>query len=229
MGDTDITIVRDPSARCTICRNPDVEEINRDLVLRRATQADIAAEAGVDRSSVSRHFRRHVMPGMASQVVIDQKLSPFHVVEEIDQLYRGVVQERLLALERCDHRLARDYFAEQRRLIEFGIRIRARLGQEGVEALRNQSELQDKSRRDQPRESLEAKVNSLGDQVRYPTRQRIPQDIEHHETELDRLRARQDRLEREGKMWDNVDEPVAVDDEAPSVGDEEKGPRIHDG
>ena len=51
--------------RCSICSRPDGEDLDRDLVLRRRTQAEVALIVGVDRSTVSRHVKNHVLPRLA--------------------------------------------------------------------------------------------------------------------------------------------------------------------
>jgi AcrR family transcriptional regulator len=105
--------------RCVVCENEDREAIDRDLILKRRTQADIARQLGVNRSTVSRHYRDHVLPAVASAMIsAPGDVSIGTMIAEFDDLYGSNRQIREMAFARDDLRLAKDMNVEQRRLLE---------------------------------------------------------------------------------------------------------------
>ena len=109
---------RSDETRRTLCNHPECESLDRDLTLGVRTQADVARVVGTHPSTVSRHRRNHALPRMAMAVAIDTtEIASGSLVHEHDRLY-GL---ELVALERAlaanDLRLARDMFAEIRKLL----------------------------------------------------------------------------------------------------------------
>ena len=105
--------------RCVVCAHANRDALDRDLVQRRRTQADIARQLGVDRSTVSRHYRSHVLPALATAMVSGPgEVSIGNLLSEFDDLYGSNRQIREMAIARDDLRLAKDMNTEQRRLLE---------------------------------------------------------------------------------------------------------------
>ena len=105
--------------RCVVCADDDREAIDRALIRRERTQADVARQLGVDRSTISRHFRNHVLPALASAMVSNSAdISMGSVLAEFDHLYGTNRQIQEVALARDDLRLARDMSVERRKLLE---------------------------------------------------------------------------------------------------------------
>lgn len=74
--------------RCSICSRPDREDLDRDLVLRRRTQAEVALIVGVDRSTVSRHVKNHVLPRLAETVLVETTDVAFgNLVETFERIH----------------------------------------------------------------------------------------------------------------------------------------------
>jgi transposase-like protein len=108
-----------PPRRCVVCENEDRDAIDRDLIRKRRTQADIARQLGVNRSTISRHYRDHVLPAVASAMIsAPGDVSIGTMITEFDDLYGSNRQIREMAFARDDLRLARDMNVEQRRLLE---------------------------------------------------------------------------------------------------------------
>ncbi len=115
--------------RCVVCAHEDREAIDRDLIQRRRTQADIARELGIDRSTVSRHYRNHVLPALATAMVTGPSdVSIGNLLSEFDDLYGSNRQIREMAFARDDLRLAKDMNTEQRRLLEFMLKHGDKIG-----------------------------------------------------------------------------------------------------
>ena len=62
MKSNDRNIVRTAGTRCSLCSRPDRDDLDRDLVLQKKTQTEVAQLVGVDRSSVSRHVKTTCSP-----------------------------------------------------------------------------------------------------------------------------------------------------------------------
>jgi len=108
-----------PPRRCVVCENEDRDAIDRDLIRKRRTQADIARQLGVNRSTISRHFKNHVLPALASAMIsAPGDVSIGTMITEFDDLYGSNRQIREMAFARDDLRLAKDVNVEQRRLLE---------------------------------------------------------------------------------------------------------------
>ena len=108
-----------PPNRCVVCGHEDQEAIDRDLVRRQRTQADVARQLGVDRSTISRHFRNHVLPALASTMISSSAdISMGSVLAEFDHLYGTNRQIQEVAIARDDLRMARDMSIERRKLLE---------------------------------------------------------------------------------------------------------------
>lgn len=108
-----------PPRRCVVCENEDRDAIDRDLIRKRRTQADIARQLGVNRSTISRHYRNHVLPAVASAMIsAPGDVSIGTMITEFDDLYGSNRQIREMAFARDDLRLAKDMNVEQRRLLE---------------------------------------------------------------------------------------------------------------
>lgn len=108
-----------PPRRCVVCENEDRDAIDRDLIRKRRTQADIARQLGVNRSTISRHYRNHVLPAVASAMIsAPGDVTIRTMITEFDDLYGSNRQIREMAFARDDLRLAKDMNVEQRRLLE---------------------------------------------------------------------------------------------------------------
>ena len=108
-----------PPNRCVVCGHEDQEAIDRDLIRRQRTQADVARQLGVDRSTISRHFRNHVLPALASTMISSSAdISMGSVLAEFDHLYGTNRQIQEVAIARDDLRMARDMSIERRKLLE---------------------------------------------------------------------------------------------------------------
>ena len=90
MKSNDRNIVRTAGTRCSLCSRPDRDDLDRDLVLQKKTQTEVAQLVGVDRSSVSRHVKNHLQPQIASEILLGEEFSVMNVVEELDRIYDGV-------------------------------------------------------------------------------------------------------------------------------------------
>ena len=115
--------------RCVVCEHEDRDTIDRDLIRKRRTQADIARQLGVNRSTISRHFKNHVLPTLASTMIsAPAEVSIGSLIDEFDYHY-GVnrqIQERALA--RDDLGLVLRAGAEQRRLLEVLLKHGEKMG-----------------------------------------------------------------------------------------------------
>lgn len=119
MSNSSVQITPVSPNRCVVCADDDREAIDRALIRRERTQADVARQLGVDRSTISRHFRNHVLPALASAMVSSSAdISMGSVLAEFDHLYGTNRQIQEVALARDDLRLARDMSVERRKLLE---------------------------------------------------------------------------------------------------------------
>ncbi len=134
MSNTNQTLAPIDVSRCSVCRHPDREELDRSLVLRRRTQAEVARIVGVDRSTVSRHVSNHVMPTLAQGVMMETKdVAIGNVVEAFDRTYgqTQVLYERAMA--GGDLRLAATMLDQQRRILETVVRYASKMGQSSLQ------------------------------------------------------------------------------------------------
>jgi AcrR family transcriptional regulator len=74
-----------PGGHCTVCSHPKATELNRQLLLKQRTAADIARELGLHRSAVTRHFHRHLLP--PAQDEARTMIADLNVREETRGLY----------------------------------------------------------------------------------------------------------------------------------------------
>jgi hypothetical protein len=119
--------------RCAVCRHEDREAIDQDLIRKRRTQADIARQIGVDRSTVSRHYKNHVLPVLASAMISSPSdVTIGTLLSEFDRLYGSNEQIREIALVERDPRLAKDVNIEQRRLLEVLLKHGDKIGTRSV-------------------------------------------------------------------------------------------------
>ena len=135
MKSNDRNIVRTAGTRCSLCSRPDRDDLDRDLVLQKKTQTEVAQLVGVDRSSVSRHVKNHLQPQIASEILLGEEFSVMNVVEELDRIYG----RRQLAIERAgmagDARLERDLLNSQQRLLFDVVKAVTQLGEGGLRYL----------------------------------------------------------------------------------------------
>lgn len=132
MKGTNHTLGRVDASRCSVCRHSDREDFDRDL-LRRKSQADIARLVGVDRSTVSRHVKNHVVPTLAQGVLMDTKdVAIGNIVEAFGRIHAEgwVVYER--AMVSGDLRLAAPVLKEQTRGLEVVVRYAEKMGQSTI-------------------------------------------------------------------------------------------------
>ena len=109
---------RSQESRCSVCRHPDRDAIDRDLTLGVRTQADVARLVGVHPSTVSRHYRNHAQPRLATSMATDtNKIVLGNVIAEHDRLHGIELEILARALAGGDLRLARDMVAEIRKLL----------------------------------------------------------------------------------------------------------------
>jgi AcrR family transcriptional regulator len=115
--------------RCVVCEHEDRVTIDRDLIQKRRTQADIARQLGVNRSTISRHYRDHVLPALASAMIsAPGDVSIGTMIAEFDDLYGSNRQIREMAIARDDMRLAKDVNVEQRKLLEVLLKHGEKIG-----------------------------------------------------------------------------------------------------
>lgn len=124
------TLGRIDASRCSVCRHPDREALDLDLVLRRRSQSEVARLVGLDRSTVSRHVKNHVMPALAEGVIMDTKdVALGNLVEAFDRIYAEtwVLYER--ASMSGDLRLAASLLDSLRRVVEVVVKYASNIGQ----------------------------------------------------------------------------------------------------
>ena len=109
--------------RCSICSRPDGEDLDRDLVLRRRTQAEVALIVGVDRSTVSRHVKNHVLPRLAETVLVETTDVAFgNLVETFERIHAEYWRLYLMAEAAGDVKLAHSILNDMRKLVEMLVR-----------------------------------------------------------------------------------------------------------
>ncbi len=124
MSRTNHTSGTDGASRCSICRHPDREDLDRDLVLRGRTQADVARTVGVDRSAVSRHVKNHVLPTLAETVLLESTdVALGNIGEAFESIYAEGWRLYHLAVASGDLKLAHALLADQRKLLEVVVRL----------------------------------------------------------------------------------------------------------
>lgn len=105
-------------SRCTVCNHPDRDAIDRDLTLGARTQAEIAELVGVHPSTVSRHYRNHAQPRLATSMATDtSNIVLGNLIAEHDRLHGIALEILARALADGDLRLGRDMVAEIRKLL----------------------------------------------------------------------------------------------------------------
>ena len=110
-------------SRCSICRRPDREDLDRDLVLRRRTQAEVALIVGVDRSTVSRHVKNHVLPRLAETVLVETTDVAFgNLVETFERIHAEYWRLYFMAEAAGDVKLAHSILNDIRKLVEVLVR-----------------------------------------------------------------------------------------------------------
>jgi hypothetical protein len=173
--------------RCVVCRHEDRDAIDRDLIRKRRTQADIARQLDVDRSTISRHLKNHVLPTLASTMIsAPAEVSIGSLIDEFDYQY-GVnrqIQERALA--RDDLSLVLRAGAEQRRLLEVLLKHGEKMGAGSVfDAIGR-----DPERWAQLEREIAARYRKLADErvlkvaKGFVTLSELPEDVRDRITEL---------------------------------------------
>lgn len=99
------------------------EDLDRDLVLRRRTQAEVALIVGVDRSTVSRHVKNHVLPRLAEAVLVETTDVAFgNLVEIFERIHAEYWRLYFMAEAAGDVKLAHSILNDIRKLVEVLVR-----------------------------------------------------------------------------------------------------------
>jgi hypothetical protein len=162
MSNTNHTLARIDTSRCSVCRHPDREGLDRSLVLKRRTQAEVARVVGVDRSTVSRHVSNHVMPTLAQGVMMETKdVAIGNVVEAFDRTHgqTQVLYERAMA--GGDLRLAATMLDQQRRILETVVRYASKMGQATMQDIIGHDEAAERAHMEQVRSDLLQRLDEL--------------------------------------------------------------------
>ena len=109
--------------RCRVCVHPERDRLNRALVLREMSGADVAREIGVHRSSVSRHYQRHLAPMLAAEVAVDPELSPEAIVAMMKDLHQRTRTGTAAAVDDGDLRLARSFMQDEGTMLDRWIKL----------------------------------------------------------------------------------------------------------
>ena len=129
MTRTNYTLGRIGASGCSVCRHPDREDLDRSLVLKRRTQAEVARIVGVDRSTVSRHVKNHVMPTLAQGVLMETKdVATGNIAEAFDRTYGQTQEVYERASAKGDLRLAATMLDQQRRILEVVVKYASAMG-----------------------------------------------------------------------------------------------------
>lgn len=126
---------RQSNPRCSVCKHPDRERLDRALVLRTRTQQSIADELDVARSSISRHVKNHILPQVASGIVLGKDNTVFEFTEEIDRVYAGLWELRDRAAGQDDLRAALGFHKEIRLLLVLLANVGEKMAQGGLRYL----------------------------------------------------------------------------------------------
>jgi hypothetical protein len=162
MSNTNHTLARIDTSRCSVCRHPDREELDRSLVLKRRTQAEVARIVGVDRSTVSRHVKSHTMPALAQGVMMDTKdIAIGNVVEAFDRTYGQTQVIYEMAVARADGRLAMQALDQQRRILELVVRYASKMGQATMQDIIGHDEAAERAHMEEVRADLLQRLNDL--------------------------------------------------------------------
>lgn len=164
MNSTNYTLGRFDASRCSVCRHPDREDIDRDLVLKRRSQSEVARLVGVDRSTVSRHVKNHVMPKLAESVPIETKdVALGTIIDEFSRVYA----ESWVTYERAnvsgDLRIAASVLDQQRRLLEVMVRYAEKMKGATLDGIIENSEEAEWRHYEEIRRGLNAKLDDLAE------------------------------------------------------------------
>jgi hypothetical protein len=162
MSKNEYALGRKDASRCSVCRHPDREGLDRSLVLKRRTQVEVARIVGVDRSTVSRHVSNHVMPTLAQGVMMDTKdVAIGNVVEAFDRTYgqTQVLYDRAMA--GGDLRLAATMLDQQRRILETVVRYASKMGQATTQDIIGHDEEVERAHMKQVRSDLLERLDEL--------------------------------------------------------------------
>ena len=164
MNRTNYTLERFDASRCSVCRHPDREAIDRDLVLKRRSQSEVARLVGVDRSTVSRHVKNHVMPKLAESVLIETKdVALGTIIDEFSRVYA----ESWVTYERAnvsgDLRIAASVLDQQRRLLEVMVRYAEKMKGATLDGIIENSEEAERQHYEEIRRGLNAKLDDLAE------------------------------------------------------------------
>lgn len=130
MNPANHTLGRIDGSRCSVCRHPDREELDKALVLKRMSQSEVARRVGVDRSTVSRHVKNHVMPALARGVLMETKdVAIGSLTEAFDRNYAESQALYERAVHSGDLRLAASLLKHQLRLLETVVRYASKMSQ----------------------------------------------------------------------------------------------------
>ena len=167
MNRTNYTLGSVDASRCSVCRHPNREDLDRALVLKRKTQADVARLVGVDRSAVSRHVRNHVMPALAQGVMMDAKdVAIGNIVEAFDRTYGQTQVLYEMAMASGDLRLAATVLDQQRRILEIVVRHASKMNQATLEDIIARDPAADFAHYEGVREGLVERLDELGERHR---------------------------------------------------------------
>jgi hypothetical protein len=117
---------------CSICSHPRRDEIDRDLVMGRRTQSEVARQIGCHQTSVSRHVRNHLLPRVHRQALSDTDLADFDVLTELKQLYIQMKNHLQRAEEADNWHAIRALHSEARRDLELLAKLVGQLDEGAV-------------------------------------------------------------------------------------------------
>ena len=164
MSHTNRTLGRVDAPRCSICRHPDREDFDRALVLKRVTQADVARRVGVDRSTVSRHVKNHVLPNLVQTVILETKeVAIGNIAEAIDRTYGETQEVYERAMAEGDLRLAAQMLDQQRRIYDVIMRYSSKMGHATLQDLVGRNEEAERAYYESVREGLIERLDDLAE------------------------------------------------------------------
>ena len=155
------------ASRCSVCRHADREDLDRDLVLRRRTQADVARIVGVDRSTVSRHVKNHVMPALAEGVILETKdVALGNLVEAFDTIYGATWSLYERASGAGDLRLAGSLLQDARKVLEIFVRFASKIDHATLPDAIGRDPAMDREHYEEVRRGIKERLDVLADRHR---------------------------------------------------------------
>ena len=111
------------SRTCTVCKHPDIENINQELITCNDSYRNIAERFGISATSLVRHKKTHISDTIAKAKDVADRLQGDSLLDRIKNINRETLEILKAARDGNDHDIALKAIARIEKQIELQARL----------------------------------------------------------------------------------------------------------